>query len=293
MVKYRAFKPICQAVLNQNASRWFFVPLFLCFVLFFETKVCRAAFEDRIAGARPAALAGAFVACDGVENSANPAALGAGGPWQMQLAYLKPYGLANLHHTEWDAVLPVAKGRTGLSIRTFGSEKYRETAFSAAGSIPLSPGIFVGAALRYLRLEITHYGEAASVAADVGFLIRLSENVRWGTTIKNINQARIGTSRQPLPEVMTTGLELSPVRPVRLFFDLSKDVRFPADLRLGVEYSPISILVLRAGMGSEPQRVAAGFSLGLGRFRLDYAWVDHAELGPTHVFSVVIPRKRS
>ena len=65
-----------------------------------------------------------------------------------------------------------------------------------------------------------------------------------------------------------------------------RDQRYPWNARLGIEVSLFQGVDIRAGVNSDP----AMFSLGLGfafhGICIDYAYLEHSDLGGSHVFSV-------
>ena len=121
---------------------------------------------------------------------------------------------------------------------------------------------------------------------DLGAVAHIHDNLNWVCAVKNVNNAKIGQQQEPLPNVLTTGLTFTPVPRILLNFDVSKETRFPMDIRCGIEYKPFSILALRIGVGNEPTRFCSGFSVFCYRFRIDYAFSSHIDLGMTHMFSL-------
>ena len=206
--------------------------------------------------------------------------------FEMHMFHTKPFGLDELHIAGIAACYRKSRFSHGLCLHTFGDARYRENLFCAATAFQLSPSFCIGAAFRYGVLKIRGYGSTGSMMFDVGAILNFSENISWGFSMKNCANAKIGTTHELLPTRLVSGFCFSPQDALALNIDVSKDTRFPLDLCVGAQYSPLSPLTLRVGVGYEPTRFCAGFSLAFSRFRFDYGFSSHNELGFTHLFSI-------
>ncbi len=262
---------------------------FLSTFLMFQPLL--ASFEDQTASARIAALADAGVALPFGADCIfiNPAALfHPPDHFDAHLFYTKPFGLKELHLGNCAARLNHNRFAGAMAFQNFGNSLYAENQFLLATAWRVLPTVVVGATGRLGSLSIQGYGQTHSFLLDVGAVVRLSSKTYWGFAVKNATNAKIGVNREPLPTVMTSGLCLKPRSNLSLLCDLSKDTRFPIDLRCGIDYHLYDPLAVRIGVGTEPTRYSAGFSIGLARFRIDYAFSSHFDLGLTHMFSIGI-----
>ncbi|NOY60688.1 MAG: hypothetical protein GXO75_17415 [Calditrichaeota bacterium] len=274
---------------NERRIKLFRSGLILLFSIFIiSSHRTFAAFEDLAKGARSTGFAGAFVAVPGsAENILlNPAAISFLNGLTVHLFYTKPFGLAEINHGNVSVIFPWSTTSFGFGVQSFGNDKYSENTFYAALSVSIFRNIFVGSTIRSANLNISGYGHTGTFVVDFGVWAKLAPSVYWGTSIKNIANAKIGKSQEELPQAMTTGFMLSPIKQFSLTIDMNKDTRFPADIRSGAEYRLLKRLALRAGIGSAPQRFAAGFGVGFNKFRIDYCFTNHSELGFTHLFSL-------
>jgi len=274
---------------NERRIKLFRSGLILLFsILIISSQWTLAAFEDLAKGARSAGLAGAFVAVPGsAENLlSNPAALSVLNGISIHLFYTKPFGLAEMKHGNVSVILPFFKKNFGFGAQSFGNDKYGENTLYAGFSAPIFKSLFIGSTIRYANLNISGYGRAGTFIIDLGAWAKLAPSVYWGTSVKNIANAKIGRSGEELPQAMTTGFMLSPISQFSITIDLNKDTRFPLDICSGAEYRPLKVFALRVGVASDPQIFAAGFSVKFKNIRLDYAFTNHSELGFTHLFSL-------
>jgi hypothetical protein len=248
----------------------------------------RAALEDLPCGARSTAMAGAFVAiADDAEGLFyNPAGRSLVKRTDFMAFYTHPFGINDLIRSGVALKLNRNRYAIGLAAQTFGNEKYSEKVISSSVSAQVAYNVYVGVQMRYGLVSIERYGAAGAFIGDIGMLASLSPQVSWGCCIKNVNFASLGASGEKLPQIMQTGLSLHLFDRLNFCADLYKDVRFPLDLRNGLEFSPIEPLSLRIGVGTEPSRFHAGFGINMFHFHLDYAYQSHTDLGGTHLFSI-------
>jgi hypothetical protein len=263
------------------------------FLFFFFTmsQTALSSFADLTSGARLAALADAGVALPFGADCIflNPAALyNPAQKYDVHLFYTNPFGLDDVHLGNCAVRFSKSRCAGALGVQNFGNSIYAENQFLMAVAYRVLPTVSFGVACRYGSLSIQHYGQAHAILCDAGATARLSPKMYWGFSIKNATNAKIGVNREPLPTVLTSGLCLKPRSNLSLLLDVSKDTRFPLDVRCGVDYHVYAPLALRVGVGSEPTRYCAGFSILFSRFRIDYAFSSHFDLGFTHMFSVGI-----
>ncbi|MBN1466234.1 hypothetical protein JXA02_10755 [candidate division KSB1 bacterium] len=247
-----------------------------------------ASFDALPFSARHAALAGAGVAwCSGADGIyVNAACLHGASPFDLHFFYAKPYGLHDLNMANVAARYSRARCSCGIGIQYFGNDLYRENQFLAAVAIPISPALLLALSGRLGILNVQHHGQAHSVLADFGVIVRLTANAAFGFSAKNVANAKVGAAHEPLPSSLIVGVHMTPFSHCVVDFDLCKEIRFPLDVRCGISWQAFSALTLRMGVGGEPSRVCAGFTLCHFRVRLDYAFSTHSELGLTHLFSV-------
>jgi len=256
--------------------------------LILNIYLAHASFEDLTIGARHNALAGAGVALSDDPDAlyVNPGGLSQIKTLGATLFYARPFGMKELSYGNFSAVLPWRDISIGLGVQSYGNQVYKENTFSSSFSHHLTRHLFVGATLKYAHLAIPKYGSTGTVSFDFGLLVHINQRWKWGFSSRNLNNPKIGQDREPLPQIFQTGVSTQLAENLVLNCDVYKDVRFPLDLRCGVETRPFHNLILRVGVGNEPSRFAAGMGLVLGKLRWDYAFYTHSDLGFTHQMSI-------
>ncbi len=250
-----------------------------------------ASFEREGEGARIAAMGGAGVALPGDPWAflLNPAcSIRAEATYVAVVHVPSPFGLRELSRSGFLCVASAPFGTVAVSGMRFGFDLYRELGFRLAFGTELAPGFRAGAALEYYRLAIQGYGNAATFGADVGFLWIPSREFQIGFSGTNINAPAIGRSRERLPQTISVGGAYAPTPGLLVLCDVVKDIRFPAEVRFGIEYSLSVQVALRAGAGRDPSTFGGGVGVNLNPFLIDYAVVRHEALGFTHRFGLMI-----
>ncbi len=262
---------------------------FLACLLLLHHLPLFAAFERSAHGARGAALGGSLVALGGNEWSAfiNPAALQTVEDRTVSLFYApQPFEMKELAFGAAVYVEPTSVGSFALGATRFGFALYNETRVAVSFADEFTSGFRAGISLSYYALSIQNYGTASAIGFDGGMLVDVSDQVRWGFSAHNISASTIGAAKEKLPQQFHTGVAFTPIPGAFVTASLMKDIRYPIELHVGVEYSWLDVLALRAGTTSDPNTLNAGLGVRVGVAHFDYAFSSHSELGMTHQFSV-------
>ena len=243
---------------------------------------------DEGAGARALAMGSAYVA---VANTADAVFLNPGGlatldVAQVTLFYQKPFGLRELNVGSVSLSLDLFRQRVAVGLTTLGDARFRENSLAVAYSRDWGARFFYGAALRLQQIVISGYGSAAAVGLDVGLVTKLGANTALGFAATNLNRPKLGRARETLAQTFALGVSHRPHSRLLLTSEVFKDLRFPAEWRIGLELTPAPALALRTGLASNPERFSLGFGLALAVFTVDYAFFTHTDLGLTHQFSL-------
>ena len=255
------------------------------------TQSAPAAFEKMTNGGRANGMAGVIAGATGDPWGAldNPASL----PTieERMLAFSYTPGIMGLTELTRTSVAFVERFRTGgiaFSASRFGFDLYREvTATISCGIAPMKNFRF-GVNVNYCHLTIRDYGSARTLKVDAGVQIAITGEIVYAFCVSNLNAGTIGSSKERLPQVFSTGIMYHPIPGSCIGLDIVKDIAFPANLRLGVEYIMVALVALRAGISSEPSSVSGGLGLITSLFQLDYAISSHPDLGTSHHLSLAV-----
>jgi hypothetical protein len=279
-----------------------------------------AIFVDEPVGARPAALAGAFVAW--AENSQavfwNPGGLARSA--RMELSFSHAQHLQGFRHEYLAFCLPWSPADT-LGANVFAGYSDPMEKFDVQGE---ALGDFINYDL-YLSLAYSHAFDRTyaagitvkgiyqmidiyrgwSVAADLGLMVTdLAPDLQLGLVVRNI-----GMPITLLDEsyALNLGVELGGTyafwdRRLRLAFGVQKPIYQEMLFKFGAEGAVLDdLLWLRAGyryyqFGNDLgplSGLTAGFGLQISEYILDYAYAPVPGLGDVHKISITLPFGRS
>lgn len=259
------------------------------------------AFQFLDTGARPVAMGGAF--CAVADDAHGPHYNPAGMAWihgrKAAISYCQFFRLADLALHEVSFVQPTSWGVLGLAARRFGGDLYREMSVDLSFAHPLSEGVSVGISMRGLQLAISGYGSDETLSLDLGLLAAMTSRLRWGLSVRNLNNGSLGRGKEEMPQVLMVGFAFRPHSRLLLSADLLEDISdcsleklagaYPIELRLGQESSLWDPLTIRLGLQSSPTRFSVGLGLRAGPFHLNYAYRSHQFLDGTHYVSLTSP----
>ncbi len=261
---------------------------------FFFSSQCFGSFENVGANARFQAMGGAGVANatspDAIFYNCSGIALNRGSLFSF--SYANPFGIKELNHGTFSAAIPIYRGNVGFAAKTFGNRLYNESEYFISYAHSFQGKFIFGASVRFLRLEISKYGHDSAIGLDVGFTTMINPMINWGFFTTNLNRANIGAQKEPLPQIFTTGFNVTPATNLFLNVDLYKDTQFPTEIRFGMEYNIFDRLALRSGFITEIASFTAGTGLRFSHFDIDYAFQSHNDLGFTHQFSLTFSLKK-
>jgi len=251
-----------------------------------------AASFDNKKGARPLALGGAFT---GMANNGDAYYYNPAGLWQLnnpngQFFYSAPFNLKDLNTIDFNFTNPFSFGNGTVNFESYGFDLYRETTFGLAYSNAISDRLAYGVSVNYYHLQIQSAGTGQTFGLDAGLLFKPHEIVSIGFFGRNINRPKL--AHEELPQVFSLGASVRVLEPLAVNVDLYKDVKFPADVRVGAEYQFFEKLFLRLGVSSKPSRFSAGLGFDFGYGSFDYALYTHPDLGVTHALSATIHLNR-
>ena len=280
-----------------------------------------AAFLTLGAGARPAAMGGAWTAVADDVNSAfwNPAGLARLERNEFQFSHRE--AVAGIRYETVGVARRMARGAFAATASYLGQPSLSGRdelgaptgAFNAydlsagvhyARNLPFLPGTGFGAGIRYIRSRIAE-ASAQTVAADLGAQWQAARSFGPGTpslglAVRNLGPGlRFLDQSSSLPLTMSVGLGYR--LPQGLLADADFISRPNADLNgfaAGLEYALYRSFFMRAGYSSIAAQTSgggvsgalsgftAGFGVKLTDWTMDYAMTPMGELGPAQNFSL-------
>lgn len=193
-----------------------------------------------------------------------------------------PYGIEGWQSAHFQGIAGIGKyGGAGLSIDHSGTEEYREQRFRLSYGRRLAEAFYLGGSADVLRSSAQEYGSLTMATFGLSVLARALPKVWVGARIQNPFQQKIGEDL--IPTVLKIGAAWKASELFLLSFETEKDLQRKAMVKAGMEYRPIPLLVIRAGMRSnEVTRMAFGAGLKLSNnLSIDLSSEWHPSLGLT------------
>ena len=262
-----------------------------CILLIVPFLIINVSYSQFNPGAKQIALSNSDVALSNDVFSVfnNPAGLSQLN-WREVGVYYSPapFGLSELANGYVAYIEPFSFGSVALGGMTYGFDLYRESKIVLGYSYNYNDLFFAGVAFNYHSFSIQNYGSAGVFYINLGGLAYLTDKLRWGFSVSNINKATVAAEDDQIPMVFATGFSYDVIDNLNLNLALEKDIRFKPSVQFGVEYSIIKYLTLRTGFQNEPARYSAGIGINYSIINLDYALFTHQDLGLTHQVGVII-----
>jgi len=265
---------------------WGFLLSFFIIVSF-----CCPAFSQQSAGARQISLSNSDVALsdDIFALFNNPAGLAQINWREIGIYYSPaPFGFTELANGFIAYNEPFSFGSVSIGAMTYGFDLYKETKFITGFSYNYDDKIFFGAALNIHNVFIKNYGSDIAFYVNAGGLAWLTDNLRIGFSLQNLNRATFGEEEDQIPMIFNSGFSYDVLSNFRMNAAVEKDIRYSFSFKLGLEYDIIKYLSLRTGFSTEPSEYSTGIGINYSIFSLDYALFNHNDLGLTHQAGIII-----
>jgi hypothetical protein len=199
-----------------------------------------------------------------------------------------PFGLNELANGYIAYTEPLGFGSAGIGAMTYGFELYRETRLVLSFSTSYLNKFFAGVSINYHIVSIQRYGNKSVFYLNAGCLGYITDELRIGFFVQNINQASFTPQEDQIPILLNAGLSYNIYYNLSLNFAVEKDIRYNASVKSGINYDLIDNLSLRIGFANEPAEFSCGIGIHFSYFNFDYAVFTHPDLGLTHQAGIII-----
>lgn len=251
----------------------------LCLVLLWLSDAVSAqVFMRPVDNAAALALGGAAVAYPGtgagLSNDAHP---GFGEKFGVFLGSALPYSIGGWQTAHFQGFMRVsANDGFGFEMVHSAIELYGEQRFRAQYGRRLSEKFLLGGSADVLRVSAQEYGSATALTFGLSMLANPIPGVWLGARVQNPLQLKLHD--ETVPAVLRIGAAWKASESLVLLAETEKDLNRRVQVKGGIEYRPASLLVVRAGIRTEPARF--GFGAGI-RLKNGLALDTGAEWHPT------------
>lgn len=256
-------------------------------IMFILPSIGYTAFEKLEVGAQSIALGNAVVARRNNLSALyyNPAGLTLPINLQMVLSHQNFFGLSELTQSSIITNFKLANFPISTGFNQLGNKLYKESTFSIGSSYWLSQDASIGLSAHYYGLYIHNYGQTSTWGICLGFLYTISPSFTIGSMVTNINQPKIGTDNEKLPQSFSLGLCYYPDEKWQFNLELFRDIRYKSEFCIGIAYSISSHLFLGVGIIDQSNAYTLGLGAKYLKMITDYALSINQVLGISHIFT--------
>jgi hypothetical protein len=241
----------------------------------------------------------------------NPSGLAYGTGSQGRFAYQQIWGASFLTHLAASGytTLPRGFGGIGLSVQNLGTRDGGAT-LANENEVALGHGFLLqhdihsslafGYTLKMIQYSLgesvadlsgnsLQLGNATAFGLDVGATAQLWDRFRLAGAFKNINNPQMGgdgVRKRDLPRMLSAGVAYTPYYAVRTTFDLERIIYGETQFKAGLNAQVVEPLDLRVGVITNPNSFTAGFGFHWRELVLDYAFMYHPVLSPSHLIGI-------
>jgi len=186
--------------------------LFIGFSLF-------GSFEKNETGAREQSLGNAIVALNNTPFALfyNPANIQSSASFNVYTSYRNFYGLPGIYQADILANISVYDIGSAFAVSKYGNDLYSEMEIRAGSSYRIAENLSMGMSLQGYFLSIKNYGGAQSWGLNIGLQYDYLEKLSIGAFITNINNPKIGSVQEELPQTFSLGFKYNLIERATLF----------------------------------------------------------------------------
>lgn len=180
-------------------------------------------------------------------------------------------------------VLPAKKlGVFAVSFSRFGYSLYNESKYGLAYARSFGPNFSAGIQMNYLRTHIAEdYGSKGYFTVELGVRANLTKQLVIGFHAYNLTRAKMANyNNERIPTILRLGLQYDFSEKVFLSVEAEKDIDFKPVFKMGMEYRPVKLFYIRAGVSTNPFISSFGIGFNISdKMNIDLASTIHPVLG--------------
>ncbi|MFQ6604792.1 MAG: hypothetical protein ACE5D8_04470 [Fidelibacterota bacterium] len=175
----------------------------------------------------------------------------------------RPFRLPGLYYHQQQIFGSWTRHRFRLAHFQYGNTIYTESTLALQYGYQVRRPLLVSLSLQNYSLRIRDYGQARTWGLSLELAGRVRSDLHWRFALRNINQPRIGRSREELPVVARLETRWQPLAfltgHVRWTQDLSRGYD-PLESAIWLIYSPSPRLQCLSGYARHPTRILGSVS---------------------------------
>jgi hypothetical protein len=175
--------------------------------------------------------------------------------------------------------IPTTKGNFGIDLDYAGFTNYNESQVGLAYARNLGKKIDVGIQFNYYGFNIPYYGGAATIYAEIGAIVHLTDKLNLGMHIYNPTGGNFARTSEKLTSIFTSGIGYDASDNFFVGAEVVKEESLPVTVNAGVQYRFEKQFFARMGISSATSSTYMGFGVAWDIFRIDVSVSNHPQLG--------------
>lgn len=259
-------------------------------ILFFYCCTVSIFSQYEAIGARSAAMGDASVGfIDTWSGFNNPSALAFTDKTQLGFSYKNNFLMKELSQYSIEFSLPVKKlGVFGIAADRFGYSEFSHNKFGISYSRAFGKIFSLGTQINLHWLHIGDiYGDKVTASGSISFLVKPLKNWIIAANIYNITATPISIDdRDRINTIFRLGSTYHIAEKLLISIEGEASLQYDPSFKAGIEYKPIQLLAIRAGINTYPMSPTFGFGINYKKVLFDFAGKWHPVLGFSPIASL-------
>ena len=210
-----------------------------------------------------------------------------------EVIWNRPFQINELQQTAFALGLVYNNWGFGISASTFGNNIYNESMLVLSVAKSVKSRLSLGANIVLYQLKISDYGTAHAPGLSASMRYSINDHWDWVTAVMNINAPQIGTSKDELPQVISTGFVGEVHEIITIATEWEQDLEYKGAIKFGVNVKPFKQILFSVGYVSNPGQITAGLSININKVYFEYGTIAYSDLGLfTHQLGIGINLNR-
>jgi len=210
-------------------------------------------------------------------------------PWTEEISFgvgvENRFLLSELSSQGLASIVPAKNSAFGLSFASHGYNLYRRSRVGLSYGLKLNDLIALGIGLSYDALSIgNNYGKTGALTGSLGFSVKVTEDLMIAASLFNPFQSKL-TETERIPSLLAIGCNYRFSEKVKFLLEVQKDINQKPALKMGIDFHPVEILYIRAGVRTGPQSYTFGVGLEFDALTIDLSSWVHPVLGISPMMS--------
>lgn len=205
------------------------------------------------------------------------------------------YMNTGIYNSQLAVAIPIKKiGTFAYACNFFGDKNYNEIRTGIAYGKAFGKKVSIGVRFDYMRASIATLGSKNAFSFDFGVQYQALPNLVIGAHVANPSRFKVDALKynERFATIMQIGARYTAFKKVNVSAEFEKDLEHKPNFKFGVEYNPISILYLRAGINTQALQASFGVGFQTKGLQIDIASMYHPQLGFSPAISLIYNLKK-